>query len=321
MTRRSAVPAFLVVSLLAAACSDVPTGPTPDLPDVATVKRAVPLTPDDFAYEEIRHPDGGNTFVNRMNARGDIVGDNCAPGGACVGYARRGDTWETIAYPGSSWTTAYGISERGDVVGIYGDATGQHGYVYTRGEYRTLDAPDGVQTRAYDISANGIIAGAYRTDGKWQPAMWEKDGRFVQLDDLAAELGADMAEGFGINAHGAIVGHYTVAGDIFPGTGNLKMYGYVYQDGRITATLNYPGSGWMSCGWGIGIHGEVLGHYVDLTAGGVTGYLWQDGEYVARMRVPGAMATYPQAITPSGTIAGWAVLPTGERIGFIASRQ
>ena len=303
---------------VAAACADTPT--VPDTP-IATAADAAALlmAPEDFSYEEIRHPEGAHTWVNRMNARGDLVGDYCGTGFAwCWGFARRGETFETIAYPGSSWTYAYGINERGDVVGIYGDASGNHGYVYSRGEYRTLEAPSGVQTRAYDIAANGTIAGAYRTTGKWQPAMWE-GGRFMPLDDLATELGADMAEGFAISTQGAIVGHFTRAGEFFEGTTRQKMYGFVYGDGAVMATLDYPGSGLMSCGWGIGVHGEVLGHYTDRVAGGVTGYVWEDGEYVARLRVPGALSTFPQAITPAGTIAGWAVMASGERIGFIAT--
>lgn len=318
MIRRSTLAAVLGLSLLPGACADAPTAPA-DATAAAVTPASAMLSPQDFDYEVVRHPDGGMTFLNRINARGDIVGDRCVPG-ECRGFLRRGDSWEVIAYPGSGWNYAYGINERGDVVGTYGDATGEHAFLYSRGEYRTLAAPPGVQTRAYDIAANGTIAGAYRTTGSWRPAIWDK-GRFVPLDGVTATLGADMAEGFGINAHGAVVGHFTRPGDLFPGTPMQKMYGYVYQDGRVIATLNFPGSGFMSCGWGMGIHGEVLGHYVDLEAGGVTGYMWQDGEYVARMRVPGAVHTYPQAITPGGTIAGWAVTAAGEPVGFIATRK
>jgi hypothetical protein len=119
-----------------------------------------------------------------------------------------------------------------------------------------------------------------------------------------------MAEGFDINVHGQVVGHFTVAGDFYPGTSTLKMYGFVYGKGQPTVTLNYPGSGPMSCAMGIGTRGDVVGHYTDIAtaAVGVSGFLWQKGSFAARLVVPGAVLTYPAAITPNGVIAGNAAL-------------
>jgi hypothetical protein len=310
------IPATSFLSLVAllplalAGCGETPTEAMapPDAASLAAVAGA--LDADAFEYTVIRHPDAVATYVNRMNASGALVGD-FNDGTRWDGFRLRGGEYERISVPGSAATVAIGINERGDVVGYAATpGVGQRAYILSGGEYRMLDGPAGYHTRAFDIAANGVISGSYHTGtGKWQPAIWEK-GEFTPLTGLTEELGADMAEGFGINVHGQVVGHFTVAGDFYPGTSTLKMYGFVYGKGQPTVTLNYPGSGTMSCAWGIGTQGDVVGHYTDVPTPevGVSGFLWRNGSFAARLVVPGAVGTYPAAITPRGVIAGYAAL-------------
>jgi uncharacterized membrane protein len=328
----STLPLLALLGALAS-CADAPTAAPPPVDDASFAKVSPALDADDFDHTIIRHPDGMETYVNRMNASGAIVGD-FFDGTRYDGFLLRGGVYDRISFPGSAWTYAYGINERGDVVGFAGlPGLGQRAYLLSRGEYTVLPAPTGYHTRAFDISTTGVIAGSYHAGtGKWQPAIWDK-GIFTPLAGLTAALGADMAEGFGINAQGQVVGHYTVAGAVFPGTSALKMPGFVWGRGRVLATLNYPGSGVMSCGWGIGVHGDVAGHYTDIATPdvAVSGYLWQNGSFRARLVVPGAIGTYPSSITPNGTIAGYAILGrpndagTGfiveGRVGFVAVRK
>jgi hypothetical protein len=333
------IPATTLVSVVAllplalAGCGETPTEAMapPDVASLAAVAGA--LDADAFEYTIIRHPEAVATFVERMNASGDLVG-RFDDGTRVDGFRLRAGEYERISVPGSAATYAIGINARGDVVGFaIMPGVGQRAYVLSDGEYRTLDGPAGYHTRAFDIAANGVISGSYHTGtGKWQPAIWEK-GVFTPLTGLTEELGADMAEGFGINVHGQVVGHFTVAGDFYPGTTALKMYGFVYGRGQPTVTLNHPGSGTMSCAMGIGTQGEVAGHYTDIATAevGVSGYLWQKGSFAARLVVPGAVQTYPTAITPAGVIAGHAALGrpnesgpgyiTEEWVGFTAVQK
>jgi hypothetical protein len=327
LPRRAGIAALIVG--FAAGCAEVPTSA---MPDAQFARNAAALGPDDFEYTLIRHPDAPTrTYVHRMNTRGDIVGDIIV-GAITSGFLLRGGTFHPVLFPEALVTTAAGINERGDVVGTYNSGQGPRAFILSGGQYRTLPAPAGYATRAFDISSSGVIAGSYFTgSGKWRPAIWER-GVFTPLDAILAELGADMAEGFGINTQGQVVGHFTVPGDIFPGTPNQKMYGFIYDRGRISARLNYPGSGWMSCGFGLGAHGEAVGHYVDIAteAVAVSGYMWRNGDYVARLGVPGAIGTYPESITPNGAIAGYALLgartATGgyawtDAVGFVAVQK
>jgi uncharacterized membrane protein len=287
---------------------------------------------EDFDYTVIRHPEGTHTYVNRMNARGQVVGDFLDASGRWDGFLHHEGGFERISFPGSAWTYAYGINDRGDIVGTYSAGGIQSAYILAKGEYRKLDAPPGYQTRAYDINSRGTVSGAYHTGAagtKWQPAIWEQDF-FTPLPVITSTLGADMAEGFGINDRGEVVGHYTVPGDVYTPPGNLKMYGFVYRDGAVTASLDYPGSGWMSCAWGMGPDGTAAGHYTDVATPevNVAGYLWKEGSFTARLVAPGAISTFPSVVTRNGVIAGYAVLghvtPTGgyvatEWVGFVAT--
>ena len=50
----------------------------------------------------------------------------------------------TIHVPGAVQTQAFGINNRGQVVGEYLDADGRfHGYLWEKGRFTTIDGPDG----------------------------------------------------------------------------------------------------------------------------------------------------------------------------------
>ena len=64
--------------------------------------------------------------------------------------------------PGSTFTTAWDVSRRGDVVGVFRDAAGVfHGYVLTRDGFIPIDAPGATATRAFGINASGDVVGTF----------------------------------------------------------------------------------------------------------------------------------------------------------------
>lgn len=290
-----------------------------------SLDRVSPATPQDFRYEIIRLPESfgaRRVFVERANAAGDLVGrytilDNQQE--VWRGFVRHQGSFATVHVEGAINTMARGINDERTIVGQYSDAKGDHGFIFSASRgFTKVDAPGATGTRMFDVANNGTISGSYKTAGLFQPAVWV-GGTFTPLPAIAARLGADMAEGFGINQHGDVVGHFTRASeaDVAPG-GHQKMYGFVYRDGVVTATLDYPGSGWMSCAYGTSARGEVVGHYVDPVDGGVTGFVWKNGTFTARLRVDGAAETYPQSILPDGTLVGSAIMADQRRVGFIA---
>jgi hypothetical protein len=67
--------------------------------------------------------------------------------------------------PGSNLTTAWDVNPRGDVVGVYRDASGFHGYVMTTEGIATIDVPGASATRAFGINARGDVIGTYVAGG------------------------------------------------------------------------------------------------------------------------------------------------------------
>jgi probable HAF family extracellular repeat protein len=66
-----------------------------------------------------------------------------------------------VDVPGAVWTAVYGQNEHGDIVGGFGDGTTEHGYLFHKGVFLTLDYPGATDTVAEDINNAGVIVGTY----------------------------------------------------------------------------------------------------------------------------------------------------------------
>ena len=87
--------------------------------------------------------------------------------GQTMGYTIDDGVFTTFMVPGSSFTTAWDVSPRGDVVGVYRNATGLHGYVRTASGFTTVDVPvlGASATRAFGTNARGDVVGTYLLNG------------------------------------------------------------------------------------------------------------------------------------------------------------
>lgn len=81
------------------------------------------------------------------------------------GYTIQDGVFSWFLVPNSTLTTAWDVNSRGDIVGVYRDATGVHGYVRTAAGYTTLDAPGASATRAFGINDRGDVVGTYIVGG------------------------------------------------------------------------------------------------------------------------------------------------------------
>jgi len=58
-------------------------------------------------------------------------------------------TYNTIDPPGSTYTIANSINNKGQIVGLYNDNNRvEHGFIYDKGTYTTIDPPSSVETVA-----------------------------------------------------------------------------------------------------------------------------------------------------------------------------
>jgi hypothetical protein len=93
------------------------------------------------------------------------------PSGVQKAYTIENGVFMPFMVPQSIFTTAWDVNPRGDIVGVYRDASGVfHGYVRTAAGYTTLDAhPTGVTvtaTRAIGINPRGDVVGTYVVSGR-----------------------------------------------------------------------------------------------------------------------------------------------------------
>src|SRR5215217_4682083 len=64
-------------------------------------------------------------------------------------------------------TAACGINNRGQIVGLYNDESGQHGFLLSGGTYTTINFPGASTqgTQAQGINNRGDIVGVYSVNG------------------------------------------------------------------------------------------------------------------------------------------------------------
>jgi uncharacterized membrane protein len=100
-----------------------------------------------------------NAYGNGVNNVRQIVGSTDE---AAFLYSH--GKFKRIAVPGAIHTSAWGINDKGVIVGSYDACSpgcADHGYVLRNGKYLKLDYPGAVATFAFGINAAGQIVGAY----------------------------------------------------------------------------------------------------------------------------------------------------------------
>jgi probable HAF family extracellular repeat protein len=181
------------------------------------------LIDHDGRYTRIDVPGSLATNAAKINNRGQIVGvysdtsrdlgdrpdsDPTAPTYKLRGFLRdQHGRFTRLDFPGARSSQAFGINDRGQVVGEYKDSAGRfHGYLWDRGRFETIDVPGATATSAFDINVRGQILFRYGDDrGPFRGAVLSK-GVFTRFD----APGVPAIFPFGLNDRGQIVG---ISGD------------------------------------------------------------------------------------------------------------
>ena len=199
-------------------------------------------------------------------------------------------TFTTIDVPDALSVSAFGINDRGQIVGSYLDASVRnHGFLWNEGVFSTIDFPGAITTVATGINARGQIVGTYdffapRTTAGF---LWDQ-GVFTTIDVPGA---FDTHLG-GINARGQIVGFY--------GDGTGVAHGFLWEAG-VFAALDVPDAR-QTLPRGINGLGQVAGYYVD--AGfRVHGFLLDQGVFTT-IDVPGASFSFASGINDRRQVVG-----------------
>lgn len=85
--------------------------------------------------------------------------------GRVEGYVIDNGVFTALLVPGAMMTAAWDVNPRGDIVGIFRDGAGFHGFIWTEAGPTTLDFPGAAHTRAFGVNAAGDVVGTYVMDG------------------------------------------------------------------------------------------------------------------------------------------------------------
>jgi len=275
--------------------------------------------------------------------------------GLTGGADERSLRFSPIDFPGSVATTAFGINERGEVVGSYTDSSNRtHGFVRIGELFRSVDFPGALITQARGISPAGEIVGSYRLPGE-PPVnahgyLLTRGGEFRRVDfpghpnTIAQRIGPD----------GTILGCYhdtdtmdTMHGIVVNGTEFTEfemptsMHNGATPDGSIIVGLytdmdsekgrayllksgdfvpfDVPGS-IFTAGWDISPSRRAVGVYQD-AAGRFHGFIVDRHWKFGTIDYPGAALTRAFGINPRGDVVGNYADSANRIHGFLASRN
>ena len=103
------------------------------------------------------------SLAGGINNRDQVTGYYVDSSGLPQGFIKDGPKFTTINVPGATYTLAQGINNQGDVAGAYLDADGNHGFIWSKGEFVTVDVniPGALGTGWYGSNERGDLAGVY----------------------------------------------------------------------------------------------------------------------------------------------------------------
>jgi probable HAF family extracellular repeat protein len=130
--------------------------------DAAGLQHAyVHETNGEFRVLNIPMPSSQATGINRD---GTVVGfEQSSPAATTAsGWMLKDGKLNVINFPGSTFTEALGVNDRGAVVGVYNDANGvAHGFGYQDGNFASVDGPGAVATTINGINNNNRAVGFF----------------------------------------------------------------------------------------------------------------------------------------------------------------
>lgn len=209
----------------------------------------------------IDDPSGTNTQVFGINNGGAIVGSYVTP---CLeelcseGFVYQGGQFTDVGPPiflneddpdDAPDSVAYGINDKGDIVGFGGDGFGG-GYGFARHgrNYQIIKVPGGNDAIAVGVNKNGLVAVNWATNRTFNASLLE--GRTLTMIDVP---GAHESFAGGVNNLGDVVLSFgSVEGGFLNGA--LRRRGNYYR-------FHAPKGKSDTLPLGINDHGEIVGAY------------------------------------------------------------
>jgi hypothetical protein len=202
-------------------------------------------------------------FFDISNTKAEVVGAYSFFGGVNGLIWEGNEACSPLGDPnGSASTEAWGVNDKGNIVGFYTDSAGNYQgfeYLASTAAYSTISCSDWTNTRAYGINDAGAIIGdvANSTTGPFS-AMEYRSGKCTVFNYPKAA--ATYARG--INKSGEISGFYTTTAGV---TSGFEKTGSKYT------SFSYPKSV-ASLAYHLNDSGQIAGWYED-SAGAFHGFV------------------------------------------------
>jgi hypothetical protein len=254
---------------------------------------------------------GNNTLPQKINERGDIVGEYVDSSGVARGFVRfsDGSFSAPIVDPNDTvgFTEGRGINNSRTVAGDYVISDGTvHSFFLSGGTFTEYDVPGAVQTNLLSINDTGEFTGGSDPGSGIFEAFVGRGGTLTTFSvpgallTLAYEINNNkkLVVGYFIDAGGILHGYYRDA--------NGALHFPIDPTGSVATVL-----------FGLNDRNWVVGRYAD-SSGATHGVFFLPPNQFSTFDYPGSAFTSLNGINDQGVICGRYVDATGIAHGFIA---
>jgi len=246
-------------------------------------------------------------------------------------------TYTAIIVPGSIQTSANGINNSNQVVGVYElPDTSTEGFLLSNGTYTTVKFPGTMNNAATGINDSGVMVGYYISNN-----IGHKDNGWIDQNGTFTPINYPLAtstQPLGINNAGLVVGTYVdgrlvshgfeynsgiykainisnAKDTLVAGINNLgdisgsyvdqsgHEHGFLLRSNGTLVTVSNPGGANATVGGGLNDNDQVVGYYTPTGANFSRGYEWSSGKF-ANILYPLASSTFPSAINNTQLVVG-----------------
>jgi probable HAF family extracellular repeat protein len=250
---------------------------------------------------------GASSVATGINPSGEVVGySDVGTDGTTHAFLWRNGVMTDLGALGggygdalSTYSAAYGISAKGQVVGISLAPGGQsHAFLWDKGVMRDLGTLGGSESGARAINREDQVVGFSLTAQEaGRGFLWENG----VMTDLGSLAGRCCSVANGINRHGQVVGYVYDLNEI-GGQDPSTFLAFVWKKGVMTELAGL--SGVPSVANAININGQIV------VCTGDKAVLWQDG-----------VMTDIGGLTREGRGCAKAINPAGQMIGESLSER
>ena len=255
---------------------------------------------------------GNSSLPQKINERGDVVGEFIDSTGVTRGFVRfsDGSFSDPIVDPNDTvgFTEGRGINNSRTVAGDYATSDGTlHSFFLSGGTFTEYDVPSSVQTNLLSINDTGDFTGGFDPDGS---------GVFQAFVSVGGTLTSfsvpDAASTFAYEINNS---KHLAVGYFIDGSGILHGY---YRDAN--GALHFPIDPTGSVGtvlFGLNDRNFVVGRYAD-ASGATHGLFFVPPNQFSTFDYPGSTFTSLNGINDRGFICGRYVDASGIAHGFLA---